>query len=103
MSEMKALAGIAEPANTLAAVIDGLMISHDGGRTWSDTGFGDADAPVDTIATDAARPERIWAAAHGRIAVSDDLGSGWHSVGHSLPETSARVRGIAASAKRRPW
>jgi photosystem II stability/assembly factor-like uncharacterized protein len=74
------------------------MVSRDGGRIWSDAGFGGADAPVDTIATDATRPQRIWAAAGGRIVVSDDLGSGWRSVGRSLPEPKAKVRGIAASA-----
>jgi photosystem II stability/assembly factor-like uncharacterized protein len=100
IGEMTALAAIPGSADILAAVIDGLaMISHDGGRTWRDAGLGDAAAPVDTIATDASRPQRIWAAAGGRIVVSDDLGSGWHSVGRSLPETRARVRGIAASAE----
>jgi photosystem II stability/assembly factor-like uncharacterized protein len=98
-SEMTALTVIAGSADTLAAVIDGrAMISRDGGRTWSDAGFGGADAPVDTIETDATRPQRIWAAARGGIVVSDDLGSGWRSVGRSLPEPKARVRGIAASA-----
>ena len=98
-SEMTALAVIAGPADTLAAVIDGrAMISRDGGRTWSDAGFGGANALVDTIETDATRPQRIWAAARGGIVVSDDLGSGWRSVGRSLPEPKARVRGIAASA-----
>jgi photosystem II stability/assembly factor-like uncharacterized protein len=97
-SEMTALAA-AGSADTLAAVIDGrAMISRDGGRTWSDAGFGGADAPVDTITTDATRPQRIWAAAGGRIVVSDDLGSGWRSAGRPLPEPKARVRGIAASA-----
>ncbi len=89
MSEMTAL----------AAVIDGrAMISRDGARTWRNAGFGGAAAPVDTIATDATRPQRIWAAAGGRIMVSDDLGSDWHFVGRSLPEARTRVRGIAASA-----
>ena len=99
ITEMTALVAIPGSADILAAVIDGrAMISHDGARTWRDAGFGDAAAPVDTIATDASRPHRIWAAAGGRIVVSDDLGSGWHSIGRSLPEARARVRGIAASA-----
>ena len=98
-SEMTALAAFAGSADTLAAVIDGqAMISRDGGRTWSDAGFGGADAPVDTIAADATRPHRLWAAARGGVLVRDDLGSDWHSVGRSLPEPKARVRGIAASA-----
>jgi photosystem II stability/assembly factor-like uncharacterized protein len=100
-SEMTALA-VAGSADILAAIIDGrAMISHDGGRTWRDTGLdgsgGGAGAPVDTIVTDATRPQRLWAAAAGRIALSDDLGSSWHPAGRSLPETRARVRGIAAS------
>ena len=100
IGEMTALVTIPGSGDILAAVIDGrAMISHDGGRTWRNTGFGGAGAPVDTIATDASRPQRIWAAAGGRIVVSDDLGSGWHSVGRSLPEARARVRGIAASAE----
>jgi photosystem II stability/assembly factor-like uncharacterized protein len=98
-SEMTALVAIPGPTNGLAAVIDGrAMISHDGGRNWRDTGFGGADAPVDTIATDATRRQRIWAAGGGKVVVSDDLGSGWRSAGRSLPEASAKVRGIAASA-----
>lgn len=99
MSEMTALVAMPGSSDILVAVVDGgAMISHDGGRSWRNAGFGDAAAPVDTIATDAARPRRIWAAAGGRIAFSDDLGSGWHLVGRSLPEARVRVRGIAASA-----
>jgi len=99
MSETTALAAIPGSADVLAAVTDGrAMISQDGGRTWRNAGLDGAGAPVDTIATDATRPQRIWAAAAGRIVVSDDLGSSWHSVGRSLPEARARVRGIAASA-----
>ena len=99
ITEMTALAAIPGSADILAAVIDGrAMISEDRGRTWRNAGLGGADAPVDTIATDASRPQRIWAAAGGWIMVSDDVGSGWHSIGRALPEARARVRGIAASA-----
>ena len=99
MSKITALVAIPESADLLAAVIGGrAMISHDGGRSWRNAGFGDAAAPVDTIATDTAQPRRIWAAAGGRIAFSDDLGSGWNSAGRPLPEARVRVRGIAASA-----
>jgi photosystem II stability/assembly factor-like uncharacterized protein len=97
-SEITALVAMPGSADSLAAVIDGrAMISHDGGQSWRNTGFGDARAPVDMIATDATRPQRIWAAAGGRIVVSDDLGSGWHAVGRSLPEAITKVRSIAAS------
>jgi photosystem II stability/assembly factor-like uncharacterized protein len=99
VSEITALVAIPGSSDILVAVVDGgATISHDGGRSWRNAGFGDAAAPVDTVATDAARPRRIWAAAGGRIAFSDDLGSGWHFVGRPLPEARVRVRGIAASA-----
>jgi len=99
MSEITGLVAIPGSADSLAAVIDGrAMISLDEGRTWRNAGFDGAGASIDTIATDATRPQRIWAAAGGRIVVSDDLGSSWHSIGRLLPEASARVRGIAASA-----
>jgi len=99
MSEMTALAAIPGSADVLAAVIDGrAMISQDGGRSWRNAGFGEEGVPVDMIATDVTRPQRIWSATGGRIVVSDDLGSGWRSVGRSLPEPKVRVRGIAASA-----
>jgi photosystem II stability/assembly factor-like uncharacterized protein len=102
MSETTALVAIPGSVDILAAVIDGrAMIGRDGGRTWRDAGFGGADALVDTIAPDATRPQRIWAAASGRIAVSDDLDTGWHSVGRPLPDARIRVRGIAASADAR--
>ncbi|MBR0774372.1 hypothetical protein JQ625_05955 [Bradyrhizobium diazoefficiens] len=97
-SEVTALAAPGASAGALAAVIEGrAMISGDGGRTWSDTGLGGAEAPVDTIATDATRPQRIWAASRGQILVSDGPGKDFRSVGRSLPEPKARVRGIAAS------
>src|SRR6266700_3426661 len=47
MSEMTALVAIPGSADILAAVIDGrAMISHDGGRSWRNAGFGEAAAPV---------------------------------------------------------
>ena len=61
------------------------MMSRDAGRTWSDAGFGGADAPVDMIATDV-----TWPNASGRRRRE-----GWWSamisaelafVGRSLPE-----------------
>jgi photosystem II stability/assembly factor-like uncharacterized protein len=99
MREMTALVALREPAGALLAVIDGrAMFSDDGARSWRDTGLGDAGAPVDTIASDATRPQRVWAAAAGGVAFSDGVGAGWHPVGHSLPEAKIAVRGIVASA-----
>src|ERR1700722_4153821 len=97
--EMTTLVAIPGSADVLAAVIDGrAMISPDGARSWRIAGLGDAAAPVDTVATHATRPQRIWAAAGGKIAFSDDLGSGWRSVGRLLPEAKTTVRGIVANA-----
>jgi photosystem II stability/assembly factor-like uncharacterized protein len=98
-SEITTLAAIPGSTDVLAAVTDGrAIISQDGGRTWRNAALHGADAAVDTIAVDTTRPQRIWAAAGGRIMLSDDLGSSWRSIGRSLPEATARVRGIAASA-----
>jgi photosystem II stability/assembly factor-like uncharacterized protein len=98
---MTALVAIPGPSSYLAGLIDGsVMISQDRGRTWRDAGLGGAGSRVDAIATDAARPQRIWAAAGGGIVVSDDLGSAWRPIGHSLP-AGIRVRGIATSADAR--
>lgn len=85
--------------DTLAASIDGrAMISHDGGRTWKETGLGSTGGRVDTLAADAFLPQRIWAASAHRIVVSDDFGSAWRSAGRLLPDGGMRVRGIATSA-----
>ena len=98
-SAITQLVALPGSGDTLAAAIDGrAMISGDGGRTWKDTGLGGKDAPVDTLAVDAYRPQRIWAALAHRIVVSDDLGSAWHPAGRSLPDAGTSVRGIAASA-----
>jgi photosystem II stability/assembly factor-like uncharacterized protein len=98
-SEMTVLVAIAGSADSLAAVIDGrAMISRDAGHSWRDAGLGGAGTPVDTIATDAMRQQRLWAAAGGEVVSSDDLGSSWQPVGRPLPEARARVRGITASA-----
>jgi photosystem II stability/assembly factor-like uncharacterized protein len=102
VGEMTALVAIPGPPRILAGVIDGhVMISQDGGHTWRNAGLGGADSPVDMIATDATWPNRIWAAAASGILVSEDFGSHWRSVGHSLPVAGIRLRGIAASADAR--
>jgi photosystem II stability/assembly factor-like uncharacterized protein len=102
LAEMRAITQLVTlpgSRDTLAASIDGrAMISHDGGRTWKDTGLGNTGGPIDTLAADAFLPQRIWAATAHQIVVSDDLGSVWRSAGRSLPDAGMRVRGIATSA-----
>jgi photosystem II stability/assembly factor-like uncharacterized protein len=97
--EMSSVVAIGESGDHLAAVIDGqAMFSHDAGRSWVGGGFGSAAAPIDLVAGDAARPQRVWAAAGDRIGLSDDGGAGWRPIGRPLPEAGTRVRGIVASA-----
>jgi photosystem II stability/assembly factor-like uncharacterized protein len=97
--EMSSVVAIGESGDHLAAVIDGeAMISHDAGRSWGGSGLGTAGAPVDLVTGDAARPQRVWAAAGDRIALSDDGGAGWRSIGRPLPEAGTKIRGIVASA-----
>jgi photosystem II stability/assembly factor-like uncharacterized protein len=100
-SNITALVALPGSAGILAVVDGQAMISHNEGRSWQSAGFDSAGAPVDTIAADGMRPERIWAAAGGRIALIDDRAASWRSVGRPLPEASAKVRGIAASADAR--
>jgi hypothetical protein len=77
----------------VVAVIDGrVMTSQDGGRAWHDGGL----SAVDTVASDAYAPDRIWAAAADRLHTSADLGATWRAVGRPLPEPGTKVRGIAA-------
>jgi photosystem II stability/assembly factor-like uncharacterized protein len=102
-AHMTALAVATVPAETLAAVVDGrLMTSPDGGKLWHpgavDAPAGSEPAPADTVVADPAVPGRFWAALHDHIYLSDDLGRRWRALSGALPEADTNVRGIAADA-----
>jgi photosystem II stability/assembly factor-like uncharacterized protein len=89
-----ALAVSIAPEETVFALAGGrLRASLDGGAHWQsrDRGAGSLDA----VLLDPAAPGRLWAAGHGALSVSDDLGQHWREAGQ-LPDRDGAVRGIAA-------
>jgi photosystem II stability/assembly factor-like uncharacterized protein len=100
-AQMTALSVATEPRTVLLAVIDGrTMVSEDEGLHWQPHPIrppgSDAELAVDTALLDAQVPGRVWAGAHDRIWVSDDLGGNWRMLAGKLPEADTNIRGIAA-------
>jgi hypothetical protein len=62
--------------------------STDGGVTWSTSGFGIPDIPVNAIALDRAVPGRLWAGTDIGIYVSADGGVNWSVYGTGLPNAA---------------
>jgi hypothetical protein len=76
--------------STLVALVDRrppLVVSHDAGRTWHETGAG--LPPGWAIAIDADNPDRILFAARHRVWLSTDGGRFWESLALDLPEVEA--------------
>lgn len=97
-SAMTALAIVRSEPEIIVAVIGGeIVTSEDGGQHWRPGGLGKDGQSVDSIATDAHVPKRVWAARAGRVYISDELGSRWRAVGRALPEPATTIRGIAAN------
>jgi photosystem II stability/assembly factor-like uncharacterized protein len=57
--------------------LGGVMTTRDGGATWEDRKPG-AQPDAHALATHPARPDRVYEAAGGGVAVSDDDGRIWH-------------------------
>jgi photosystem II stability/assembly factor-like uncharacterized protein len=76
--------------STVVAVVDRrppLMVSHDAGRTWRESGGG---LPRGTaVAVDAANPDRVLYAARNRLYVSTDGGRFWRALAPELPAIEA--------------
>ena len=79
----------AASGSTVVAVIDRrppLAVSHDGGRTWRESGGGlPAGFAVDVADDD---PDRILFAARNRLYVSTDGGIFWRRLEPELPDIS---------------
>jgi len=77
----------AASGSTVVAVIDRrppLAVSHDGGRTWRESGGGlPAGFAVDVADAD---PDRILFAARNHLYVSTDGGTFWHRLEVELPD-----------------
>jgi hypothetical protein len=80
----------ASAGSTTVAVVDAkppLMVSHDAGRTWRDSGRG---LPAGTaVAISPEDPDLVLYAARNRLYVSRDGGRFWHGLALELPEIVA--------------
>jgi hypothetical protein len=75
---------------TVVAVVDRrppLVVSHDAGATWTETGGG-LPAGFD-VAVDPDDPDRVLFAARNRLYLSTDGGRFWRSLEPELPDVEA--------------
>jgi photosystem II stability/assembly factor-like uncharacterized protein len=66
-----------------------LLVSHDAGATWRDSGRG--LPPGRAVAIDADDPDLVAYAARNRLYVSRDGGVFWRALGVELPEIERLV------------
>jgi len=81
------LVAASSAGSTVAAVVDAkppLLVSHDAGRTWKDSGRG--LPPGHAVAVSAEDPDRLLYAARNRLYVSTDGGRFWRSLELELPD-----------------
>ena len=77
----------AAAGSTIVAVVDAkppLMVSHDAGRTWRDSGRG--LPPGTAIAISPEDPDVVLYAARNRLYLSRDGGRFWRGLAPELPE-----------------
>ena len=80
----------AEAGSTLVALVDAkppLLVSHDAGTTWRDSGRGLPPGSAIAIAPD--DPDVILYAARNRLYLSSDGGVFWNALALELPEIEA--------------
>jgi hypothetical protein len=73
--------------STIVAVVDSkppLLVSHDAGATWRESGRGLPKGRA--VAIDESNPDTIVYASRNRLHVSDDGGRFWRTLGAELPE-----------------
>jgi photosystem II stability/assembly factor-like uncharacterized protein len=63
--------------------LGGVMVTRDGGVTWEDRKPG-SQYDAHAIATHPAAPDRVYEAAGGGVAFSEDAGGTWHSVDEGM-------------------
>jgi len=84
------LVAVSGAGSTVAAVVDTrppLVVSHDAGRTWRESGRG--LPPGRAVAVSAENPDHMLYAAADRLYVSEDGGRFWRSLDAELPEIQA--------------
>ena len=80
----------AAAGSTVVAVVDAkppLLVSHDAGRTWRDSGRGLPAGRAVAISPD--DPDVVLYGARNRLYVSRDGGRFWHGLALELPEIEA--------------
>jgi hypothetical protein len=80
----------AESGSTVVAVVDArppMLVSHDGGRTWRESGRGLPPGRAVAIAAD--DPDLLAYGARNRLYVSTDGGVFWNALAVELPEIEA--------------
>jgi hypothetical protein len=88
--ELPLLVGAAATGSTVVAVVDRrppLVVSHDAGRTWHESGGGLPRGIA--VAIDDMNPDRMLYAARNRLFLSRDGGRFWHALVLELPEITA--------------
>jgi hypothetical protein len=76
--------------STIVCLVDTkppLVVSHDAGRTWRESGRG--LPPGRAIAIDTDNPDRILYAARNRLFLSENGGRFWRALAPELPEIRA--------------
>ena len=84
------LVDAAASGSTVVAVVDArppLLVSHDGGRTWRDSGRGLPGGRAVAISDD--DPDLVVYATRNRLYVSRDGARFWHGLAVELPEIEA--------------
>jgi hypothetical protein len=84
------LVAAAASGSTVVAVVDRrppLVVSHDAGITWRETGGGLPPGHAVAVAED--NPDLIVYASRNRLHVSTDGGVFWHALSVELPEIEA--------------
>lgn len=95
--DLHSFAGSPSDANRLYAVPAGmgLWTSNDGGATWTETALPSTpDTQPVALAVAPNRPERVYLARGGQIAISDDAGANWQTT----PAPEGIVYTIAVAA-----
>jgi hypothetical protein len=88
--ELPRVVAAAASGSTVVAVLDRrppLVVSHDAGRTWRESGGG--LPPGVAVAIDEENPDRIVYGARNRLYLSEDGGRFWRSLAPELPAIEA--------------